>query len=87
MAPLVDKRNHRIHDKDSERHSLRICTEVTDQHCDDTDADTEDDASDIAHRRGHIVGSHEDGSEEETSGEDVECRVGIFSRVDCPEDA
>ena len=30
MEPLVEKRNHRVHDKDSKRHAFRICTEVTD---------------------------------------------------------
>ena len=87
MAHLVDKRHHRVHDKDGERHALRICTEITDKHGDDTYTYSEDYATPVAHRRSHIVGSHEDGSEKETSGEKVEYRVGVDFRIDEPEDS
>ena len=72
MAHLVDERHHRVHDEDGEGHSFRICSEIADKHCNDTDADTEDHSAPITHRRCHIVGSHEDGTEKETTGEKIE---------------
>ena len=87
MEPLVKERNHRVHYKNSEAHSFRIRTEIPDHQGDETYTHTEDDSALRAHRRGHIVGRHEAGTEEKTTGKEVEYRVGEPGRVSEPEDA
>ena len=64
-----------------------IRTEIPDHQGNETDAYTEDDSTLCGHRRGHVVGSHEAGTEKETAGEEVEERIGELCRIRKPEDA
>ena len=63
----VQQWNARVHNQDSKRHTLWVCAPCTNHHYDKTDADTEDDLTPIAHRRGHIVSSHEPSTEHHTT--------------------
>ena len=86
MEPHIQKRHTHIHNQNGERHTLRVSSEVTDHHHDETDADTVDDSSKSAHRAGDIVGGHKAGAENHTTGKEVEERVRVGHRIDEPED-
>ena len=87
MEPVVEKRNRGVHDENSEAHTFWIRTEVPDHQCDETDTYTEDDSTLSAHRTGNVVSRHEAGTEKETTGEEVEQRIGELRGISEPEDA
>ena len=87
MEPPVEKRHKHIHNKDGERHTLRVSAEVAYHHQDETDTYAVNHASEGGHRRSHVVGSHKAGSENDSTGEQIEQRVGIGRRVDEVENA
>ena len=74
---IINKRCERIHDENSERHALGIGTPVTDDDGEHTNGDTIDELALGGHGRRHVVGSHEDGTEHETTREDDANGVGI----------
>ena len=68
---VVDERREGVHDEDGERHALGIAAEQTDADDEEADAGAIDDHALVRHGRGHIVGSHEDGTEHDAAGTEV----------------
>lgn len=84
---LVDKRHEAVHDKDSERHALRIRAEVAYHHHYQTYADAEDNASESARRRSYVIGGHKAGAQDDASRHKVEFDSGEVLGIDGVEDS
>ena len=59
---MVDEWCEAVHDENGKRHAFRIATPVADNDSEEADGNTVDELAFVGHRRGNIVGGHEDGT-------------------------
>ena len=66
----VNERSEGIHDEDGKRHAFRIAAPVANDDGKKADAHAIDELSARCHRRRDVVGSHEDGTQHESTAKD-----------------